>query len=131
MLGGLALLKKRALRKGVWLRVLSDIERAIYNLAMKTLDAIKSEELFNIINAIVEKLRSALESPVRALLRTIGHWLAMKVSYVAYLWGHPKARRWALDDGLARYMIVCWYINVPDYYRSGLIGPHERVDEVP
>lgn len=121
MLGELALLKKRALRKGVWFRVLTRIERSIYDLTIKSVSTIRSERLFNAIKVIVEKLRSAL-SPVNALTRTIGRQLTIRIARVAYSWGHPKALEWASDERFARYLAVC-YMNIPKYYRAELVKP--------
>jgi len=123
MLDKLALLKRKALRKGIWFRVLSPIERSIYDLTMRTVNTIKSRRLFNIIKVMMEKLRRALESPIRALMRTIGHQLAMQMACVACSWGHPKAHEWSLDRSFTKYLTVCWYMNVPKYYRSAILSP--------
>ena len=116
MLGELALLKRRALRKGVWFKVLSHVERSIYDLTIKAIDTIKSKKLLSSIRAITEKLRRALESSVRVLTRTVGRQLASALAHVAYSWGHRGAHSWASDDGFVRYLAVC-YMNTPDYYR--------------
>jgi len=117
MLGELASLRRRALRKGVWFKVLSHVERIIYELTMRAVDTIKSRKLFTTIRVIVEKLKNALESPVSALTRTIGRQLATKLARLAQSWGYPKALKWTSDEGLARYLAVC-YMNMPKYYKN-------------
>ena len=120
MLSGLALLKRRALRKGVWFRVLSPIERSIYDLTMRAVRTIKSGKLLKAIKVIMDKLREALESPVSILSRTVGRQLAIKIACVAYSWGHSEARGWASDEHFARYLAI-YYMNTPEYYRVELV----------
>mgnify|MGYP000751770940 FL=1 len=121
MLGELALLKRRALRKGVWFRALSRVERSIYDLTMKTVSTIRSKRLLRVIRAIVDKLRESLKSPVSVLTRTVGRQLVLTLAQVALSWGHLKAREWCLDEQFARYLAICWHMNVPKYYRASLI----------
>ena len=118
MLGELATLKKKALRKGVWFRVLSYVERSIYDLTMKTVSTIRSRRLLRVIKAIVDKLRESLESPVSVLTHTVGRQLASTLAQVALSWGHLKARDWPLNEQFAKYLAVCWYMSVPEYYRA-------------
>jgi len=122
MLGGLVLFKRRALRKGVWFRVLSPIERSIYDLTMRTVSTIRSKKLLKALRAIVNKLREALESPVSILTRTVGCQLARQIARIAYCWGHPKALEWGLDERFARFLAIC-YMNIPEYYRGQFTPP--------
>jgi len=122
MLSELALLKRRALRKGVWFRVLSPIERSIYDLTMRAVDTIKSGKLLTTIRAIIEKLKNALESPVSALTRTIGRQLTNMIARVAHSWGHQEALEWASDEQFAKYLAIC-YMNMPEYYRGQFAPP--------
>jgi len=117
MLGELASLRRRALRKGVWFKVLSKIERSICDLAIRAVSTIKSDKLLKALTAIVDKLRSVLESPVSFLTRTVGRQLASALAHVACSWGHRGARSWSSDDGFARYLAVC-YMNTPAYYKD-------------
>ena len=119
MLGELASLKRKALRKGVWFKVLSKIERSICDLTIRAVSTIKSDKLLKALTAIVDKLKSVLESPVSILTRTVGRQLASVLAHVAYSWGHQGACSWASDDSFARYLAVC-YMNTPDYYRSSI-----------
>jgi len=123
MLGELALLRKRALRKGIWFRALSRVERSIYDLTMKTVSTIRSKRLLRVIRAIVDKLRESLESPVSVLTRTVGRQLASTLAQVALSWGHSEARGWPLDENFTKYLAICWYINVPKYYWASLTKP--------
>ena len=117
MLGELASLRRRALRKGVWFKALSKIERSICDLTIRAVNTIKSDKLLKALTAILDKLRRALESPVTTLTRTVGRQLASVLACVACSWSHQSAHLWASDDGFARYLAVC-YMNTPSYYRS-------------
>ena len=120
MLGELALLKKRALRRGIWFKVLSRVERSICDITMRAVDSIRSQKLLSAIKVILDKLRKALESPVSALTRTVGRQLVLMLTKVALSWGHSEARDWPSDEHFARYLVVCWHMNVPEYYRLSM-----------
>jgi len=115
MLRELALLKKRAVRKGVWFRVLSHVERSICYLTMRAVSTVRSKKLLKTLSSIIEKLKRALESPINFLTRTIGRQLAEPLAQTAYCWGHPSALKWASDEQFIRYLTIC-YINTPKYY---------------
>jgi len=117
----LASLKRKAIRKGIWFKTLSRTERAIYDLTVRTVSTIRSERLLRVIRAIVSKLRKALESTVKILTHTAGRQLASALARVALSWGHLKARRWLSDEQFARYLAICWYMNVPKYYKASLL----------
>jgi len=110
-------LKKKALRKGVWFRVLSRIERSIYDLALRTVSTIRSAKLLKVIGAIMDKLKKALENPIDGLVRTVGWHLAAKIAHTAYSWGHPEALSWVSDYRFAKYLALC-YMNLPKYYKE-------------
>jgi len=88
---------------------------------MKTVSTIRSKRLLRVIRAIVDKLRESLERPVSVLTRTVGRQLVSTLAQVALSWGHSKAHEWCLDEQFARYLAICWYMNVPKYYRASLI----------
>ena len=123
MLGELILLKRRALRRNVWYKALSRIERSIYDLTIRGISTIRSGKLLNVIRVIVDKLRKALESPVHVLTRTVGRELAQQIAQVACSWGYLEASTWAMDERFARFLAIC-YINVPEYYKTK-IGAHD------
>ena len=109
----LTLLKAKALRKGLWFKVLSRIERSIYYVTIKSVDRIRSRRLLSLIRAIVDKLKRALESPIAVLTRSIGRQLATLFARVAYSFGNINAQEWANDEGFARYLAIC-YMSIPD-----------------
>ena len=88
-------LRRRALRRGVWFRVLDRAERAILDLAPKCVDRPRSPRLIDAIAKIIVKLKVALASPIVKLRSQIGWPLAQKISQIAQRWGNKKAREWA------------------------------------
>ena len=99
--------KKLALRRRVWFRSLSRIERAIIDLTVRYVDNIKSTKLAQLVGVIVEKLQMTLESKADRLVRTVGLSLAQKTSAIAVSWGNRLASLWAFDRGFARYLSFC------------------------
>ena len=116
ILSELALLRARALRKNVWFKALSRLERSIAEIAIKSLNTITSEKLISVLKGILEKLLRALESPVRALAKTVGRQLASLMAGVARSWGNLRACGWVRDERFATFLAVC-YLNTPTYYR--------------
>ena len=98
--------KKLALRRGVWFRVLSRVERGVIDLTVKCVDNVKSRRLAKLLTAIISKLESAMESVVDRLVRTVGLPLAQRVSNVAVGWGNRLASVWACDRSFARFLVV-------------------------
>ena len=96
--------KKIALRRGVWFRALSRVERGILDLTTKYVVRIKSAKLADVVAAILQKLQLASESRLDRLTRTVGTSLAQGISSLAQSWGNRLASFWGLGDGFARYL---------------------------
>ena len=101
----LAEFKKFALRRRVWFKSLSRMERGIIDLTVRYVDSIKSSKLAQVVTAIVEKLQVSMESKAERLVRTVGLALAKKVSDIAVSWGNRLAALWAFDCGFARFLV--------------------------
>jgi hypothetical protein len=102
----LSSLKHLALRKKVWFRCLSRIERGIIDLTVQCVDSIKSSKLATVVTAIVQKLDTAMDGMVDRLVRSVGVPLAQKISIVAVKLGNFSAKSWAADKLFARYLAV-------------------------
>ncbi|MGD0644423.1 MAG: hypothetical protein ABSA75_05910 [Candidatus Bathyarchaeia archaeon] len=98
--------KQFALRRGVWFRTLSRVERGILDLTVQCVDCIKSGKLAKLLTAIVDKLQSAMENIVDRLVRNFGLPLARKISNIAISWGNRLASMWADDRSFARFLVV-------------------------
>jgi hypothetical protein len=105
-LSGLARLRMLAVRRGVWFRVLSRLDRGLVDLALRVLKGIRSRTLVTTLWSIVQRLTEALEGRVSWMMRRIGDPLAEKISRIAQGWGNRSAREWAKDRGFVRYLTI-------------------------
>jgi len=105
-------IKTKALRRGVWFRVLTRVERACIDLAIKVVERVRSRLLQKVLSSIIKKLEEALESQVQRLMREIGDSLAKKMSQIAQDWGNKSAVRWAKDADFMKYLTII-YMNAP------------------
>ena len=104
--------KAKALRKGVWYRILTRVERACIDLVIRLVERVRSCLLGKIVSDVLKKLDEAMESGVQRLMREIGGGLALKLSQVAQDWGNKSAVQWANDFGFIRYLAVAG-VNSP------------------
>jgi hypothetical protein len=104
--GFISIIKKCALRRGIWFRALSRIERGVLDLTVRYVGCIRSAKLATVVTAILNKLKLAAESKVDRLVKTVGFSLVRKVSGLAQSWGNLSASSWAWDAGFARYLAV-------------------------
>jgi hypothetical protein len=59
-----------------------------------------------VLTAIMNKLRSAMESTLDKLVRNVGLPLAKKISDIAISWGNRLASKWAEDRAFARFLLL-------------------------
>ncbi|MCK5625750.1 hypothetical protein KAI11_02740 [Candidatus Bathyarchaeota archaeon] len=112
----LAYLKRKAVRKHVWYRILPKIERSIVDLTIRCVDRIRSSKLALIISRIVCKLLKMLKSKVLMQITQTGYNLADKISRIAVNWGYEEASAWKLDKNFARYLGVTNVNNVSGWF---------------
>jgi len=105
-------LKLAALRRGVWFRVLSRIERSLVDLAIVTVRRVRSFVLARCVGFVVEKLGGVFESRVQRRIQTVGFPLAKKLGEIAQSWGNRSAVGWAGDLGFARFLAMCMDVSV-------------------
>lgn len=98
--------RRDAMRRGVWFRVLSSTERALLNLVPQCVGLPKSARLIGILADIVVKVKSALQSRIAVLTRQVGKPLARRLSGIAMNWGHKTAGEWAMDERFSRYLAI-------------------------
>lgn len=99
-------LKLKAIRRGVWFKVLNRLERGLVDLSLKVVKKIRSICLAKALTSIVKKLLEALESRVRRQMRQIGISLAEKLSQIAQKWGNKTAREWVNNIGFVQYLTI-------------------------
>ena len=110
--GKLAKVKQFALRRKVWFRSLSRVERGVFDLTIKYVDSVKSSLLAKVLTAILEKLQFASASFVDRVARSFGCALARKAAGLAAGFGNRSARAWASDADFARFLAVM-HLNEP------------------
>lgn len=107
--------RRRALRRGVWFRLLGREERSIVDLTIRCVDRVRSVKLAKIVTAIVIKLKLAMESTLKRLVRTVGRSMAQKLSQIAQGWGNPSAVWWAEDPGFFQFLAIV-HMNMPQMF---------------
>ena len=103
---GLVMLKSRALRRNVWFRALSTLERGLINSVIQTVRRVRSPLLVKVLFTIVKKLTNALETRVTRMTREIGKPLANRISLLAQAWGNISAVKWSADRRFIRFLTV-------------------------
>jgi hypothetical protein len=104
--------KTKALRRGIWFRALTKIDRACVDLAIIVVERVRSRLLRRVLSSVVKRLEEIMESQVQRLMREVGDDLAKKISRIAQKWGNRSAVVWALDSGFVRYLTIS-YMNMP------------------
>lgn len=99
-------LKLRAMRRGVWFRALSRIDRVLLELTISVVPRVRSFKLAKMLSTIVERLEDALEGRVLHVFRRFGFQLARRISSLAQKWGNRSAQVWAYDMSFARFLAI-------------------------
>jgi len=99
-------IRVKAIRAGVWFRVLPRIDRVLVDLTIKVAENVRSASLAKCIFAVVGKLEGLLESSVLKSLRLIGRPLAEKISSIAQKLGNGSAKGWANDSEFAFFLAI-------------------------
>jgi hypothetical protein len=98
-------IRQKALRRGVWYKILDDVERGILSLTVKIVDKVKSPTLGFTLVRILKKLSNALRSGFEKQMEH-GKKQAMQIAAQAMSWGNENAERWASDDDFIRYLTL-------------------------
>jgi hypothetical protein len=113
----LAKLKTIAVRRGLWFRVLSALERAVVDLTLKVVERVRSSVLRGILKSIASKVVEALKSrSFKERAMAIGRALAERLARIAERLGNKRAREWAEDPNFVMYLGVSW-LNTPPVFR--------------
>lgn len=102
----LLLLRKTALRRGVWFRALSQIERGFINLTISCVKKASNGILMRLLLRIVNHLQTAIRSGFFFRLELRGRRLAEERSKIGVSWGNKEANRWAVDQGYWRFLAL-------------------------
>ncbi len=109
-------IRKKAQRHGAWFKVLSNIERAIITLTIQCVEKVQSAVLAEALTAIIIKLKLAMESKIKRLVRVMGRFLLSKVVKAAKKIGLKRASQWIIDKSFIKYLVIT-YINTPKMFQ--------------
>jgi hypothetical protein len=99
-------LRVKAIRAGVWFRVLPRIDRVLIDLTIKVTANIRSSSLAKCIATVVGKLEELTESTTLKEFRQFGLSLARQISDLAQKLGYAAAKVWANDVSFAAFLTV-------------------------
>ncbi len=95
--------KRKSLRRGIWFKALSSLDRGYYNLVCTVVNRVRSEAVACEVMVIMIKLRDALKSDFVRLVESCGVKRAWKASDRAMRWDNRGALEWKGDIGFARF----------------------------
>ena len=104
-------IRRRALRKKIWMKVLDRDERSILSLTTRLVERVKSNTLRYVLEKIVDKLMDAMKSEFVRIVETTGLDMSKKLSKKALEWGYNAAGQWANDMGFAMYLVKNFRYN--------------------
>ena len=105
----LVVLKRRAMRAGVWFRSLPRIDRVLVDLTIRVAQSIRSVMLAKSLLSVARKLEGLLESRIYRFIRREGFALACRASLAALKMGNIFASSWSGDCDYARFLAVMKY----------------------
>lgn len=108
-------LKLKAMRSGVWFRVLRRIDRVLVDLTIKVAGTVRSFTLAKNILTIIRKLESIMESRFLRAVKEIGFPTARRLCLIAQKWGNVTAKDWGSDVGFAKYL-AAMSLNEPNLF---------------
>jgi len=111
-------IKARALRRGVWFRALSRVERCIVDLTIRCVERVRSLVLARTILNIINKILKTLESGFLEKVNKVGSAIAEKVCRIALGWGNRNTSRWKHDS----FFIMFLGINAVNSGGFGIYG---------
>jgi hypothetical protein len=103
--------KTKALRRGIWFRALTRVDRACVDLAIIVVERVRSGLLQKVLCSLIRKLEEVMESQVYRLMREVGGSMAKDLSEVAQRWGNKSAHNWVGDSAFIRYLAIT-YLNM-------------------
>lgn len=103
---GLMRIKTKAMRSGVWFKLLSRADRAILDLTIRCVETIRSRVLAKSISEIISRVLKTLEDSFMDKAQKFGREIAVKVSGIAQTWGSRSARTWNHDKNFIEFLGV-------------------------
>jgi hypothetical protein len=107
--------KKRAMRRGIWYKALTQVERALLDLTVQVVDRVESIVLGVELVKILVKLRNVVKGGFTRRMEEYGVLQARKISSKAVEWGYKIAASWSSNSGFIRYLTII-DVNKPKGY---------------
>ncbi|MGI0024428.1 MAG: hypothetical protein ACREA4_04700 [Nitrososphaera sp.] len=114
----LIVLRRRALRRGIWFQTLTLEDRVLASLIQRHVKIVKNATLATVIARIMGKLLFAIRNYFLNRLEAIGRPIAAAVAMKAYSYGNKEALEWMHDVKYIRYMGLV-YSSVPNKSMTG------------
>ncbi len=108
-------LRAKAIRRGIWFKVLSKTERACIELTIKVVDKVRSHLLAKVLASIIRKLSGAMKSRIVHAMEEIGFSVARRLSLIAQKWGNISATQWMMNLGFIKYLTII-HMNTPPMF---------------
>lgn len=99
-------IKTRAMRSGVWFRLLSRADRAVLDLTMKCVERIRSRVLARAISQIISRVLKTLDDSFMQKADKIGRVVAERLSQAAEKWGNKDAQMWKYSRNFVQFLGV-------------------------
>ena len=109
-------LRAKAIRRGIWLKVLSKTERACIDLTIKIVDKVRSHLLAKVLTSIIRKLLGPMKSRILHAMEEIGCSVARKLSRIAQKWGNISATQWMMNPSFIKYLTIM-HMNTPPMFK--------------
>jgi hypothetical protein len=98
--------RREALKKRVWFRVLDRVECGIFNLVVSVLERVESTVLGSVLVRIIAKIRDAMKGDFVKMFEKVGIKRAYEFAGYASMWGYGKTYNWLDNHDFARYLTV-------------------------
>jgi hypothetical protein len=99
-------IRTRAMRSGVWFRLLSRTDRAVLDLTIRCVERVRSRVLAKTISEIIRRVLKTLEANFLEKAEKIGRSIAEGLSQIGEKWGNKNARAWRYDRSFVKFLGV-------------------------
>jgi hypothetical protein len=107
-------IKLKALRKGLWFKVLNKGERGLMDLTSQLVNIVRSNTLEKKLVKIIVKIRNDGKRSFESFMEDYGFRKAKQVSLMTVNLGYLKAEEWSIDLDFARYLTMIAYNQLND-----------------
>jgi hypothetical protein len=110
-------LKTLAVRRGLWFKALSALERTLVDLTIRVVERVRSPTLREALRFTASKIVNAFKArSFRKRAIVIGRF-SLRAVHIAGRLGNKSASKWAKDLSFVMYLGVSW-LNTPPILRG-------------